>query len=90
MDLRASRSKCAGFTRVLPNISLDGQCSDEKAAIVVTRAFEDGYYVCEWIHQKLDGTPVPVELTLVRFKYGDEYVVAAYTRDLRKIKTTVF
>ena len=36
------------------------------------------------MHQLLDGTPLPCEVTLVRVKYGNDYVVAGYIRDLRE------
>ena len=74
------------FPESSPEYQPDGQRSDEKAVKMVKKAFEDGYYVCEWMHQTLSGKPIPVELTLVRIKSGDGYVVAAYTRDLRSIK----
>jgi diguanylate cyclase (GGDEF)-like protein len=44
------------------------------------------YSGCDWRPDVRAAEPIPAELTLVRFKYGDEYAVAAYTRDLRKIK----
>jgi len=40
----------------------------------------------EVVYQKPDGTPLPMEVTLVRVKYRNEYVIASYMRDLREYK----
>ena len=39
----------------------------------------------DWMHQTLDGRPIPTEVTLVRFKRNDRYYLASYTVDMRKI-----
>lgn len=39
-----------------------------------------------FMHQKLSGEPIPAEITLVRVKRGDVYIVAGYTRDLREYR----
>jgi diguanylate cyclase (GGDEF)-like protein len=49
-------------------------------------AIEEGSCTFEWMHQTLDGMPLPAEITLTRVKYGDTFVLVGYTRDLRKIK----
>lgn len=52
----------------------------------IEKAFNEGYHRFEWMHQKLGGEPIPSEIILVRVKHRDEYIVAGYTRDLRKEK----
>ena len=74
------------FFELSPEYQPDGRLSSEKVVEHVRKAFEDGLRVFEWVHQMLDGTPVQCEITLVRISYGKEYVVAAYTRDLRAYK----
>ena len=69
-----------------PKYQPDGQLSREKAVAMLNQAFEEGRLVLEWESQTLDGTVFPTEITLVRVKYGDDYVVAGYTRDLREQK----
>ncbi|MDR2590895.1 MAG: PAS domain-containing protein [Oscillospiraceae bacterium] len=69
-----------------PEYQADGQNSEEKASRMLQKAFEDGRVVFEWSHMLSDGTIVPVESTLVRVLYKDDYVVAAYSRDLREEK----
>ena len=75
------------FQECSPEYQSDGRRSNEKAQSLVQKAFSEGYCLFEWTHQMPDGMPIPAEITLVRVKYGDDYVVAGYTRDLRYIKT---
>ena len=72
------------FFECFPEDKNDGKCSIEKGFEMVARAFEKGHCVFEWLHQALDGTPIPVEVTLERIKYGDDFVIAGYNRDLRE------
>jgi len=72
-----------------PEYQPDGQSSREKTLQMLNKVFTEGKYTFEWMHQLPDGTPLPVEITLVRVKYGDDYVIAGYTRDLREHKQMI-
>ena len=72
------------FFELSPKYQPDGQLSSAKAAMFLERAFEYGSCIFNWMRQMPDGTPVPSEITLVRVSYGDEYIVAGYTRDMRE------
>jgi len=67
-----------------PEYQSDGQRSVEKAAMYVKKAFAEGRCEFEWTHRLPDGTLIPAEVKLVRLEYGENHVVAAYTRDLRE------
>ena len=67
-----------------PEFQPDGQSSRVKTRKILEQVFKEGRMVFEWMHQLPDGTPMPCEITLVRVKYGNEYVIAGYTRDLRE------
>jgi len=72
-----------------PEFQADGQKSSEKINKILDQVFKkdkDEKIVFEWMHQKMDGTTLPVEITLVRVKFGEETVIAGYTRDLREYK----
>ncbi|UQZ89893.1 hypothetical protein C4J81_11990 [Deltaproteobacteria bacterium Smac51] len=84
--LRDKREYLDRFFELSPERQPDGQLSSEKARGMITTAFREGQVIFEWMHQKLNGDPVPSEITLVRVKRGDEYIVAGYTRDLREYK----
>ena len=74
------------FYDFMPKYQPDGRLSSETAAKHIEKAFEEGRYVFEWMHQESDGTPIPTEVTLVRIADGDDHVVAGYVRDLREHK----
>ena len=77
------------FFELSPEFQPDGQVSREKAFAYLREAFKEGKCTFDWIHQLPDGTPVPTEVTLIRVKYGDKYVVASYMRDLREYKQLI-
>ena len=70
----------------IPEYQPDGRDSWEMRHERIERAFETGYQRYEWMLQNLDGTPLPCEVTYVRVLYEDNYVLAAYLRDLREYK----
>ncbi|MCL1836132.1 MAG: ATP-binding protein [Treponema sp.] len=72
-----------------PFYQMDGQLSSEKAAMLINKAFNEGRAVSEWTHKLPDGTLMPVEVTLVRVKFGDDDIVAGYSWDLREHKRMV-
>jgi len=72
------------FYHFSPEYQPDGRLSSDVAREMLQKAFNDGRLVGKYMHQTLDGEPLPVEMTLVRVAYGGEYVVAAYARDLRE------
>ncbi|MCL1815278.1 MAG: ATP-binding protein [Treponema sp.] len=74
------------FWDLSPEYQIGGQKSFEKARMHINKAFDEGKDVFEWLHQSLDGMLLPMEVTLVRVKIGDEFIVAGYARDLREYK----
>ncbi len=74
------------FFELSPKYQPCGRLSSNIALENITKAFEEGYCKFEWMHQKLNGEPIPSEITLVRIKYKNNYIVAGYTRDLREQK----
>jgi PAS domain S-box-containing protein len=68
-----------------PEFQPDGQRSDEKAVVMVRRAFESGFCKFEWTHRIPDlDEDFPAEVTLVKATYKKQDVVIGYTRDLRE------
>jgi signal transduction histidine kinase/CheY-like chemotaxis protein len=52
----------------------------------INKALAEGHTKFEWMHQKLNGEPVPSEIILTRVTRGRGYIVVGYTRDLREQK----
>ncbi|MCL1999825.1 MAG: ATP-binding protein [Planctomycetes bacterium] len=85
-DLRHKDEYIQRFAELSPACQPDGSVSAEQTGENIRRAFASGKLVFEWMHQKLDGTPMPSEVTLVRIPFDGDFVVAAYVRDLREYK----
>ena len=85
-NLKNKREYLERFFELSPEHQPCGRISSEVALENIKKAFHDGYYRFEWMHQRLDGEPIPSEITLVRVKYKGEYIVVGYTRDLRELK----
>ena len=77
------------FVSLSPEYQPDGISSGEKGVMLVREALEKGYSRFEWTHQKLNGEPIPAEVTCVRVKHKDEYTVTEYIRDLREQKAMI-
>ncbi len=88
-DLPNKQAYLDRFGELSPEYQPDGRLSSESALEKIRTAFESGYCRFEWMHQKLNGEPVPAEITLVRVKHRDDYIVAGYTRDLRELKASL-
>jgi len=85
-EIQSKQEFCTRFSELTPEYQPDGRLSLEKRYEKVMAALETGYQRLEWMHQKLDGTPVPTEVTIVRVQQGDKYIAVGYARDLREEK----
>ena len=77
------------FWRLSPEYQPCGRKSVEMSSENVNQAFQEGYHIGEWMHQKPNGEQVPCEVTLVRVEYKGEKTVLGYMRDLRQIKAAL-
>ena len=88
-ELSGKQEYLKRFFDLSPSFQPCGRPSSELMLENIAKAFKDGQHYFEWMHQRLDGEPIPSEVTLIRVKYKDGHVVASYTRDLRELKTTL-
>jgi len=72
------------FYDLSPEYQPNGRLTVELAAEYIKKAFETGHLRFEWAHQSLTREPIPMEMTLVRIKHREKYIVAGYAKDLRK------
>ena len=75
------------FLDLSPKHQPCGRPSKEMLQVVTHKALEEGYSRFEWLYQKLNGEPLPCEITLVRVSYKGDYNIFAYLRDLREHNT---
>jgi signal transduction histidine kinase/CheY-like chemotaxis protein/PAS domain-containing protein len=88
-ELSSKKEYSERYFELSPEYQPDGKSSAEKFFELIKKTFNEGYCKFEWMHQKLNGEPIPCEVTLVRVKYKNNFIVAGYTRDLRELKTTI-
>ncbi len=87
-DLNTPEEYLERFYDLSPEFQPDGQASKEKAQANILEAFDTGMCVFEWQHQKLNGEPIPCEITLIRKNFRGEDIVVGYTKDLRELKAS--
>jgi len=85
-EIQSKQEFCERFSELSPEYQPDGRLSVEKRLEYVVAALETGYQRLEWMHQTIDGMPMLCEVTLVRVKKGNTFIIAGYTRDLREEK----
>jgi signal transduction histidine kinase/CheY-like chemotaxis protein/HPt (histidine-containing phosphotransfer) domain-containing protein len=88
-ELSSKEEFLKNFHNLSPEYQPDGKSSRERTMEKINLAFVEGDSHFEWMHHNLKGEPIPCEVTLVRVKYKDEFVVLGYTRDLREEKEAV-
>ncbi|MDR2561928.1 MAG: diguanylate cyclase [Holophagales bacterium] len=74
------------FLEIFPDFQPDGRPSLPLAKEYVDYVLANGRIVFEWLHQTLDGEPVPVEITMVKVKDAVGFNLVTYMRDLRELK----
>jgi len=84
----SSKQECLErFRELSPEYQPNGKLSKEKVFAFIDEAFEKGFTQFEWMHQALDGEPIPCEIMLIRVKHKKDVTVIGYIRDLRGLKT---
>ena len=72
------------FFDLTPEFQSDGTSSREMVDRVTRIGFERGSYRFEWMHQTLDGKPLPCEVTFQRVDFQDGEFLLVFIRDLRE------
>jgi len=88
-DLSSKQEYFDNFDRLSPEYQPDGRLSKDKMDEIINKAFAEGYCTFEWMHQKMNGEPVPCEITLVRVKNNNEFTLVVYMRDLRDLDAAI-
>jgi len=88
-EMKDKKDFIANFTKLSPRNQPDGSLSGETGSRLVKKALNEGYSRFEWTHQKLNGEPIPAEVTCIRVKHRDSYTITEYIRDLREQKAMI-
>ena len=73
-----------GIENMMPEYQPDGSKSRDRMLTEIGNVIRTGKGYFEWMHQSLDGRPIPCEVNLERVELDGGYVVIAHIRDLRK------
>ena len=84
----SSREYVNRFFEFSPEYQPDGQKSKDKAFGFFKKTFDEGYSRFDWL-LVIDNEQVPCEITLIRVKYKGDYIISAYTNDLRELKAAM-
>ncbi|MFA6596803.1 MAG: PAS domain S-box protein [Ignavibacteriaceae bacterium] len=71
---------------VSPERQPDGMLSNEKAALMIAKALQQGYNRFEWVHVKADGTEFPVDVLLTPVAMKGKQVFHTIWRDITERK----
>ncbi|MGL4593229.1 MAG: PAS domain S-box protein [Thermoguttaceae bacterium] len=74
------------YAKYVPEFQPDGSNSVETAKKLIQEVIQTGPKKFEWMRQNIDGTPIPVEITLIEYVLNGQNVVCSYARDLRHEK----
>ena len=74
------------FPRLVPEYQPDGSSSMERVMSNIREVIRTGRKLSNplWMHQTLDGQPIPTEATLVPVRLDDRDLIIAYAKDLRE------
>ncbi|MGL4942048.1 MAG: response regulator [Thermoguttaceae bacterium] len=70
------------FFELSPEYQPNGRLSTELTHEKIAQAFESGFERFEWLHRRVDGTLMPVEISITRIQDGDRSVLVSCSRDL--------
>jgi signal transduction histidine kinase/CheY-like chemotaxis protein/HPt (histidine-containing phosphotransfer) domain-containing protein len=88
-DLSSKQEFIDRFLDFSPECQPDGSNSKEMASIYLNEALNADNSRFEWVHQKLNGEPIPCEVIFIRVMYKGKYSLTAYIRDLREQKAVI-
>jgi PAS domain S-box-containing protein len=72
------------FHELYPEFQPDGETSILSLERCLKQVLDCGYCRTEFTHKDKSGHLLPCEITLVRMKYKNRFLIASYTRDLRE------
>lgn len=84
-DLSCKKEYIDRFYDLSPIYQPCGELSTKKSRRLLKNVFSSGRSNFSWVHQKLNGELIPVDVTLVTVKTENNVVVIGYAHDLRTL-----
>ncbi len=76
------------FFDLIPEYQPEGVLSLQKMQAHLVHCMQKGTSSCAWTGIDIDGNPVPSHVTVERVKYGDEYMIVGYVKDMREMEAS--
>ena len=83
-DLKDKQEYKDRFSELSPEYQPSGTLSRIEMQQFLEKTFTEGSATFEWMHQTLDGTPIPVEVHLIHTILDGKSLKIGYLRDLRE------
>lgn len=83
VNLRSEDEVLERFFELSPEYQPCGTRSTDLVHEKLAEVLQTGQCTFRWTHCRLDGTPIPTEITLVRIQFQGVCLVASYTKDMR-------
>lgn len=77
------------FDDFMPEYQPTGLLSRTKKNEIFEQAIETGYCFVEWMYLSKSKEEIPSEVTLVKLEENGDYIIIAYSRDLRELRHTL-
>ncbi|MCL2708168.1 MAG: ATP-binding protein [Defluviitaleaceae bacterium] len=77
------------FTELSPQYQPNGLGSFDYGKECLRKTFAEGSFRTEFMHISQNGEPMPCDVSFVRVRHKDRYLIAGYTRDLREYKANM-
>ena len=72
------------FLDFSPKYQPCGKLSEQLINTFIKKGFLQGFVKFNWMHQKLDGTPIPTEMFCSKVNVSNQDILISYTKDLRQ------
>ena len=69
-------------SKISPEKQPDGKYSYDKAAEIFEKVYKDGVLRFEWLHKKIDGSDLFVEVTLTKFEIENNELLHVHWKDI--------
>jgi PAS domain S-box-containing protein len=85
--LGVPREKIIGLhpSKLCPEFQPDGQSTAEKSVKLFEEVHRRGIHRCEWMHQRLDGSPLPVQVTIMLERAAGKDLVICFWQDITEL-----
>lgn len=76
------------YSQTIDNKQPDGRSGEDVMKQMIEKVLNEGKVIFNFVYKQKGGIRIPTEVTMVRVKYNNTYIVSIYARDLRQLQKT--